>query len=100
MKSQTVKGNKTLNDLKVEIESIKNTQTLGNVEMKNLGTWTGTSEVSLTNKIQVMEDRFLGLEETIEEMDISIKENVKSKTHMAQKTSRKSGMLWKDQIWK
>lgn len=60
--------------------------------MNNLGTQTGTSEVSLTNRIQESKERLSGLEDTIEEMDTFIKENVKSKTYLARKkTSRKSG---------
>jgi len=42
---------KTMQDMKMEIESTKKTQTEGNLEMKNLGTWTGTSEASLTDRI-------------------------------------------------
>ena len=38
MKTQTVGMNKTIEVLKVEIESIKKTQTEGSLEMKNLGT--------------------------------------------------------------
>jgi hypothetical protein len=34
--------NKTVQDLKVEIESINKTQTEKNLEMKSLGTQTGT----------------------------------------------------------
>ena len=52
--------NKTVEDLKVEIESLKKTQTEGNVEKKNLETRTGASEVSLTNRIYKMEGRILG----------------------------------------
>lgn len=47
------KMNKTVQDLKVEIESIKKIQTKVNVEIKN----SGTSEASLTNRIQLMEER-------------------------------------------
>lgn len=62
--------------------SIKITLTEGNLDMKNLGTQTGTSEVSLTNRIQESKERLSGLEDTIEEMDTFIKENVKSKTYL------------------
>ena len=44
--------------------------------MKNLG----TSEASLTNGMQEMEERISGIEDMIEEMDIFVKKNhVKSK---------------------
>ena len=43
--------NKKVQSLKVEIESIKKTQTEGNLNMKNLITQTETSEASLTKRI-------------------------------------------------
>lgn len=43
--------NKTVQDLDMEIESIKKMQIEGNIEMKNLGTRKGTSETSFTNSI-------------------------------------------------
>lgn len=51
--------NKRVQDLNVEIKSIKKMQTEGNrnMEMKNVGTWTGTSEASLTKRIQEIEER-------------------------------------------
>ena len=44
-----------------------------------------------------MEERISGVEDTIEEIDISVKENVKLKKNW-HKTSIKSGILWKDLI--
>lgn len=41
--------------------------------MKILGTWTGISETSLANRIQEMEDKISDTEDTIEEMDTSVK---------------------------
>lgn len=43
--------NKKVQSLKVEIESIRKTQTEGNLNMKNLITQTETSEASLTKRI-------------------------------------------------
>jgi hypothetical protein len=48
---------KTGQDLKVEMESLKKTQTKVKLEMKNVGTQTKTSEASLTNRVQEMEER-------------------------------------------
>jgi hypothetical protein len=47
--------------------------------MENQGKWTGAKNTSVTNTIQEMEDRISFVEDTIEETDISAKENVKSK---------------------
>lgn len=62
-----------------EREPIKTTQTEGNLEMKKLGTQTGTDKARLTNKIEEMEERITGIEDSIKEMDITVKENMKSK---------------------
>lgn len=43
--------NETVQDLKVETDLVKKTQTEGNLEKENLGTWMGSSEVRLTNRI-------------------------------------------------
>ena len=60
----------------MERESIKKTQTEGNLEMENLGKRTGATDASITNRIQEMEEKISGSEDTLEEIDISVKENV------------------------
>jgi len=64
---------KTVQDLKVEIETIKRTQTEGILEMENLGKRTGTTDASIAKRIQEIEERILGVEDTIEEIDIHLK---------------------------
>lgn len=59
---------KTVQDLKVEIEAIKKTQTEGILEMENLGKRTRTADGSITNRIQETEERILDVEDTIEEI--------------------------------
>ena len=41
----------TVQDLKTEMEAMKKTQTKGQLDMKNLGKQTGTTETSITNRI-------------------------------------------------
>jgi hypothetical protein len=41
--------------------------------MENLGTRIGTTDVIITNRIQEIEERILGIEVTIEEMDTLVK---------------------------
>ena len=65
---------KTVQDLKTEIEAIKKTQTKGILGMENLGKRTGTREASITNRIQEMEERVSGVEDTID-VDSLVKEN-------------------------
>jgi uncharacterized coiled-coil protein SlyX len=47
--------------------------------MENLEKKTETTDESITNRIQEMEERISWIENTIEEIDRSDKENVKSK---------------------
>ena len=49
--------NKTFQDLKMEIEAIKKTQTEGILEMENLVKRTETIDTSITNRIQEMKER-------------------------------------------
>lgn len=49
------------------------------LEMENLGNRRGRKDASITNRIQKLEERISGLEDTIEEINPSIKENVKVK---------------------
>ena len=65
-------------DLKSEIEAIKKTQTEGILDMENLGKWAGTTEISITNRIQEKEERISGAEDTTEEIDLLVKGNIKS----------------------
>lgn len=55
-----MKINKTDQDLKTEIEPIKKTQTEVIME-KNLGSWRGTIDASITNRIKEMEESILGI---------------------------------------
>ena len=64
----------------MEIEAIKKTHAEEILDMENLGKTTETSDASITNRIQEMEERISSIEDTIEEIDMSIKENVKSKS--------------------
>lgn len=64
--------NKTIQQIKVETEPIMKTQLRDNWKYV-LGTQKGNSEVSLINRIQEMEMAVTGMEDMIEEMDISIK---------------------------
>lgn len=47
-------------DLKMEMESIKKTQTEENLEMENLGTQTKISEARLSNRIQEIKVKISG----------------------------------------
>ena len=59
----------TVQDLKVETETIQKTQTKVNLEVKKLEALIGISEASFTNRTQEMEERIPGTEDMTEEMD-------------------------------
>ena len=46
--------------------------------MENLRKRIGTTDTSITNRIQEMEERISGVEDTIEDIDTSVKEDVKA----------------------
>ena len=74
----------TVQDLKTEMQAMKKTQTEGWLAMENLGKRTETSEVSITNRIQEIEERISDSEDTIEKLNALTKENSKSKKFSSQ----------------
>jgi cell division protein FtsL len=63
----------------MEVETIKKTQRETTLEIESLGNKSGVIVVSITNRIQEMEERISGAENSIENMDTIIKENAKCK---------------------
>jgi hypothetical protein len=57
--------NKIVQDLKMEIETIKKLKMVKTLEMGNLGKRSGTIDESTTNKIHETEERISGVEDTI-----------------------------------
>ena len=70
--------NKTIQDLKIEIGTIKKSQRETNLELENLGKRSGVIDASITNKIQKIEEKILSVEDTIENTYTIVKENAKS----------------------
>jgi chromosome segregation ATPase len=69
--------NKTIQDLKMEGESLKKTQRETTLEIETLGKKSGTIDVSISNRIKEMEERISGVEDSIENIGTTIKENGK-----------------------
>ena len=69
------KLNKAIEDLKVEVETIKKTQMEANLEMEDIGKMSGITDISITNRIQEIEERISG----IEDIGTLVKQNAKSK---------------------
>jgi chromosome segregation ATPase len=81
---QVMELNKTIQDLKREVETMKKTQREIALELENLGKKSGTIDASISNRIQEMEERISGAEGSIENMDTTIKENAKFKKILTQ----------------
>jgi hypothetical protein len=58
--------NKTIQDLKMEVETIKKSQRETILGIENLGKISGAIDASITNRIQEIEVRISGAEDTIE----------------------------------
>jgi predicted nucleic acid-binding Zn-ribbon protein len=71
--------NQNIQDLKMEVETIKKTQRETTLEIETLWKKSGTIDVSISNRIQEMEERLSGTEDSIGNMDKTIKENAKCK---------------------
>jgi predicted nucleic acid-binding Zn-ribbon protein len=69
--------NKTIQNLKREVERIKKTQSETTLEIEILGKKSGTIDASISNRIQEMEEGISGAEDSIENIGTTIKENAK-----------------------
>ena len=61
--------NKTIHDLKVEVLTIKKTQRETNLDIETLVKKSGKIDVSISNRIQEMEERIFGAEDFIENIE-------------------------------
>ena len=76
--------NKTIEDLKREVDTIKKTQSEAALEIENLGKKSGTIDMSISNRIQEIEEQISGAKDSIGNMDTAIKENGKCKKILTQ----------------
>jgi hypothetical protein len=81
--------NKTIQYLKMEIKT-KKSQRETTLELEILGKRSGVIDASNTKRIQEMEEKISGAEDTIENIDSTVKENEKCKKLLNPKKSRKS----------
>jgi wobble nucleotide-excising tRNase len=82
--TQMMELNKTIQDLKREVETIKKTQSKTTLEIETLGKKSGTIDVSISNRIQEIEEKISGAEDSIENIGTTIKENAKCKKILTQ----------------
>jgi predicted nucleic acid-binding Zn-ribbon protein len=76
--------NKTIQDLKIKIETIKKSQKETTLELENLVKKSGVIDVSITNRIQEIEERISGAEDITENIVTTVKENSKCKNLLTQ----------------
>jgi uncharacterized coiled-coil DUF342 family protein len=85
MTKQVMELNKTIQDLKRKVDTIKKTQSEATLEIETLGKKSGTIDASISKTIQeMMEERISGAEEEIENIDTTVKENAKCKNLLTQ----------------
>ena len=65
--------NKTIQDRKREVDTIKKTQSEATLEIETLGKKHGTIDASINNRIQEIEEKISGVEDTVEQIDKSVK---------------------------
>ena len=71
--------NKTILDLKREVNTIKKAQSEAMLEIETLRKKSGTIAVSISKRIQEMEESIPVAEDSIQNIDTTIKENAKCK---------------------
>jgi Mrp family chromosome partitioning ATPase len=66
----------------MEIETIKKSRRETTLEIENLGKRSGVIDANITNRIQ---ERLSGAEDTVQNIDTTVKENAKCKKLLTQK---------------
>jgi chromosome segregation ATPase len=74
---QVMEMNKTILDPKREVDTIKKTQSEATLEIETLGKKSGTIDANINNRIQEMEERISGAEDSMENISTTIKDNAK-----------------------
>jgi septation ring formation regulator EzrA len=76
--------NKTIQVLKMKTETIKKSERETTLELENLGKTFRVIDASISNRIQEIEERISGAEDSIENIDTTVKDNAKSKKLLTQ----------------
>jgi hypothetical protein len=72
----------------MEIETKKKCQRETTLEIENLGKISGAIDANITHRIQKIEERISGAEDSTENIDTTIKENAKCKKILTQKIQK------------
>jgi chromosome segregation ATPase len=96
---QVMEINKTILDLKREVYTIKKTQSEATLEIETIGIKSGTIDVSISNRIQEMEERISGAKDSIEKISTTIKENAKCKKILTQNIQEIQDTIRRPNLW-
>ena len=91
--------NKTILDLKREVDTIKKTQSEAALEIEILGKKFETTDVRISNRIQEMEERISGAEDSLENIGTTIKENKKCKRILTQNIQEIQDKMRRPNLW-
>jgi hypothetical protein len=91
--------NKTIQDLKREVDTIKKTQSEAALEIETLGKKSGTVDASISNRIQEIEETISGTEDSIENIGTTIKENTKCKKILTQNIQEIQDTMRRPNLW-
>jgi SMC interacting uncharacterized protein involved in chromosome segregation len=83
---QVMELNKTIQNIKREVDTIKKTQNEATLEIETLGKKSGNIYVSISNRIQEMEERISGAEDSIDNIGTTIEKNRKKKIQNAKRS--------------
>ena len=96
---QVMEMNKIVLDLKREVDTMKKTQSEATLEIETLGKKSGTIDASISNRIQEMEERISGAEDSIENIGTTIKENGKCKKILTQNIQEIQDTMRRPNLW-
>jgi hypothetical protein len=91
--------NKTIQDVKMKVEKIKKSQRETTLEKETHGNKSGTIDMSISNRIQEMEERISGAEVSIGNIDTTIKENAKCKNFLTQNIQEIQDTMKRPNLW-
>jgi hypothetical protein len=95
---QAIELNKTIQDLKRYVDTIKKTKIEATLEIENLGKKSGTIDASISNRKKEMEERISGAEDSIENIG-TIKENTKCKMILTQNIQEIQDTMRRPNLW-
>jgi phage shock protein A len=99
MTKQVMEMNKTIQDLKWEVDTIKKTQSEAMLVIETLGKKSGTIDASNHNRIQEMEERISGAEDSIENIGTTVNKNTKWKKILTQNIKEIQDTMRRPNLW-